>query len=112
MAPRKNSRKTNARNKEWVASSSSWESLEEMVMDGILSDEATAGWCPAEGECFPHPRNGELVVFEDFYRRGFRLPAHPFLHKLLLYYGISLVHLNPNNILHLALFINVTLILE
>ena len=31
---------------------------------------------------------------------------HPFLHKLLPYYGISLIHLNPNLILHLAIFIN------
>ena len=28
------------------------------------------------------------------------------MHKLLSYYGISLVHLNPNSILHLAIFIN------
>jgi hypothetical protein len=47
-----------------------------------------------------------LVVFEDFYQRGFGLPAHPFMRKLLAYYGISLVHLNPNSILHLSIFIN------
>ena len=54
-------------------------------MDGILSDEATAGWRPTEGEHFLNPHNGELVVFEDFYRWGFRILAHPFLHKLVPY---------------------------
>ena len=76
-------------------------------MDGILLDKVTAGWRPVEGECFRNPRDGELVVFEDFYRMGFRILAHPFLRKLVPYYEISLVHLNPNSILHLAIFINV-----
>ena len=75
-------------------------------MDGILPDEVTTEWRPTEAERFPNPRAGEVVVFEDFYRWGFGLPAHPFPRKLLPYYGISLVHLNPNNILHLAIFIN------
>ena len=75
-------------------------------MDGILPDEAIAGWLPAAGEHFPNPCEGELVVFEEFYRWGFGLLAHPFLRKLLAYYGITLVHLNPNNILHLSIFIN------
>lgn len=77
-----------------------------MVMDGIIPGQAMAGWRPAAGEQFPNPHDGELVIFEDFYRRGFGLPAHPFGRKLLMYYGIALVHLNPNSILHLAIFIN------
>ena len=75
-------------------------------MDEILLDEVTAGCHPTEGEHFTNPRNGELVVFEDFYRWGFVLLACPFLRKLLPYYGILLVHLNPDSILHLAIFIN------
>jgi hypothetical protein len=106
MASSKKSREMNARNKEWVASSSRREDLEEIVMDGILLDKVMAGWHPAEGERFLNPHAGKLVIFEDFYRRGFGLPAHPLLRKLLLYYGISLVHLNPNSILDLAIFIN------
>jgi hypothetical protein len=77
-----------------------------MVMEEILPDEVTTGWCPASGEHFPEHREGEIVVSEDFYRWGFRLPAHPFLCKLLSYYGIALVHLNLNSILHLFIFIN------
>ena len=106
MAPWKDSWKLDARRKEWVASSNTQSDLEEMVMDGILPDQAIAKWRPAVGERFPYPLDGELVVFEDFYHRGFGLPAHPFVRKLLMYYGIALVHLNPNSILHLAIFIN------
>ena len=106
MVPQKNSCMANARTKEWVASSSSRENLEGMVLHEILSDEAIARWHPTQGERFPNPHNRELVVFKDFYHRGVGLPAHPFLRKLLLYYGISLIHLNPNSILHLAIFIN------
>jgi len=67
MAPRKNSLQENPHNKEWVPSSSTRENLEEMVMDGILPDEVTAGWRPAEGERFLNPFDGEIVIFEDFY---------------------------------------------
>ena len=63
MAPQKNSRKLDARRKEWVASSSTQSDLDEMVMDGILPDQAMAGWRPAVGERFPNPHDGELVVF-------------------------------------------------
>ena len=75
-------------------------------MDEILPDEMTIGWHLVEAERFRNPRVSKLVIFEDFYRRGFGLPTHPFLRKLLLYYGILLIHLNPNSILHLAIFIN------
>jgi hypothetical protein len=106
MAPLKKSCTANARSKEWVVSSSTCEDLEEMVMDRILLDEAMAGWPSANGERFPNPRTGELIIFEDFYRRGFELPAYPFVRKLLAYYGIALIHHNPNSILHLSIFIN------
>jgi len=46
------------------------------------------------------------VVFASFLLRGFGVPAHPFLRGLLHFYGISLCALNPNSILHIAIFIN------
>jgi hypothetical protein len=104
MASSKKSRTTNAHSKEWVVSCSTREDLEEMVMDMILLDEATAGWRSAEGERFLNPHASELVVFDDFYRQGFGQPAHPFVHKLLAYYGIAFIHLNPNSILHLSIY--------
>lgn len=92
--------------KEWTGSTSEREDLEEMVMDGVLPDEATASWRPAAGEQFPDPLDGEVVVFEDCYHRGFGLPVHLFVHKLLRYYGIVHIHLHPNSYLNLSVFIN------
>ena len=66
MAPSKKLRKMNAHSKEWVVSSSTRDDLEEMVMDGILSDEVMAGWRPMEGERFPNPHAGEVVIFRIF----------------------------------------------
>ena len=77
-----------------------------MVFESILQDQVTAGWRPAAGEPFLTPDTNELVVLEACFIRGFGIPAHPFLQKLLGYYGINLCHLHPNSILHISLFIN------
>ena len=77
-----------------------------MVVLGILLDRATAGWCPTVGENFPTPYSYELIVFEDYFIRGFGVLIHPFLHGLIDHYGISLCNLSPNSILHVAVFIN------
>ena len=94
------------RDQEWVKSTITREIQEEMVFKGILQDQVTTGWCPAAGEPFPTPDSNELVVFEAYFIRGFGIPVHPFLQKLLGYYGINLCHLHPNSILHISLFIN------
>lgn len=93
---------------EWVTSTCTEKDLRDLVADGLLPDRAVAGWRSTVDErLFPTPRNqNDLVVFVDFFRRGFGIPVHPFLHKLLDYYQICLVHLHPNSILHLSIFIN------
>jgi len=60
----------------------------------------------ANGQEFPTPRTDELVVFEDYFYQGLGVPIHSFLHGLIDYYRISLCNLNPNSILHVAIFIN------
>jgi len=80
--------------------------LEGMVFEGVLHDQAIVEWCPTANEPFPTPDTSELVVFVAYFVRRYGIPAHPFLQKLLGYYGISLCHLHPNNILHISLFIN------
>ena len=94
------------RDQQWGRSTITRETLEEMVFEGILEDQVTVGWRPAVGELFPTPDTNKLIVFEAYFVRGFGIPAHPFLRKLLGYYGINLCHLHPNNILHISLFIN------
>ena len=104
--PRKRTRTETTQSTEWVQSTCSEADINVLVFDGVLPDQATAGWRAAAGERFLTPDTDELVVFESFFVRGFGIPAHPFLRKLVHYYGIALCHLNPNSILHLAIFIN------
>jgi hypothetical protein len=46
------------------------------------------------------------MVFVSFFQRGFGLPVCDFLCGLLDNYQIELVYLNPNSILHIAIFVH------
>ena len=112
MAPKRNRsgsrrapREVN-RAEEWVQSVSDERALNNLVVLRILPGRATSGWRPAVGENFPTPHSDELVVFEDYFIRGFGVPIHPFLCGLIDHYGISLYNLSPNSILHVAILIN------
>jgi hypothetical protein len=63
-------------------------------------------WRPAVEEDIPTPNTNENVVFSSFFQRGFGLLAYNFFHGLLDHYKIELVHLNPNSILQIAIFIH------
>ena len=93
------------RSEEWVESVSNEAALNQLVVDGVLPDRATMGWRPAAGESFPTSHGDELVVFEDYFYRGFGVPIHPFLRGLIDYYRISLCNLSPNSILPVYVFI-------
>jgi hypothetical protein len=88
------------------ASISNEGALNSLVVHDVLPDRATVGWLPAASEEFLTPHNNELVVFEDYFFRGFGVPIHPFLHGLIAYYGISLCNLSLNSILHATIFVN------
>src|SRR6266540_3758863 len=82
------------------------EELEKMVVDLVLPEKDLIGWRAAFSESFPTANTGEIVVFEHFFYQGFALPTNAFFRGLLHWYGIELVHLNPNSILHIATFIH------
>jgi hypothetical protein len=65
--------------KEWWKSKSTESSINELVGLGVLHDKELGGWRASESESFHDPRPGEIVVFEDFFKRGFGVPVHPFL---------------------------------
>ena len=90
---------------EWTKSTSTQATVAKLVALGILPEATIGGW-RTSGDRFPKPRDGKLVVFEDFYLRGFGTPVHPFLWKLLNYYKISLCNLHPNSILAVSIFNN------
>jgi hypothetical protein len=58
------------------------------------------------GEDIPTPATNEIVVLSFFLSRGFELPSSEFLHGLLHHYQIELVHLHPNSILQIAIFVH------
>jgi hypothetical protein len=68
-------------------------------------------WCilvhpgSPNGEGIPTPNSNEIVVLSSFFQRGFYLPTCEFLCGLLHHYEIELVHLNPNSILQIAVFV-------
>jgi hypothetical protein len=69
-------------------------------------DRVVLQWRPATGEDIPTPNTKEIVVFSLFFQRGFGLPTCSFLRGLLDHYKIELVHLNPNSILQIAVFVH------
>src|SRR5438105_4754170 len=90
----------------WVKSIVTEKDLLRMVDDKVLLEKSLIGWRAADGELFPTANTGELVIFEPFFYRGFLLPTNKFFRGLLHFYGIELVHLNPNSILQIAAFIH------
>lgn len=51
----------------WVTSTCTEADLNGMVIEGIILDQATAGWRPAAGERFSTPNSQEIVVFESYF---------------------------------------------
>jgi hypothetical protein len=92
--------------KEWWKSKSTESSINELVGLGVLHDKELGGWRALDSESFPDPQPGEIVVFEDFFKRGFGVPIHPFLQGLCLYYEIGICNLHPNSIVLVSTFIH------
>ncbi|KAE8810350.1 hypothetical protein D1007_12935 [Hordeum vulgare] len=53
----------------------------------------------------PRPQEGEVVVFDEHFYRGFGLPKSTFFCNFLTFLGLQLDHLAPNAILQLASFV-------
>ena len=63
------------------------------------------GVCRAPGEeVTPDPRDGECVVFRDFFAAGLRFPLDPIFPKILARFGLRMHHLTPNAIVQLSKF--------
>jgi hypothetical protein len=80
--------------------------IHKLVASHFLLDRAVLQWRPTAGEDIPTPNTNEIVVFASFFQRGFSLPVCDFLRGLLDHYQIELVHLNPNSILQIAIFVH------
>ncbi|KAE8797640.1 hypothetical protein D1007_27107 [Hordeum vulgare] len=53
----------------------------------------------------PKPQEGEVVMFDEHFYRGFRLPVSTFFNNFLTFFGLQPHHLAPNAILQLTSFV-------
>lgn len=65
--------------------------MKSTVEAGVLPPKELIGWRAAEGEDFPTPNTGEIVVHTPFFFRGFSVPVHPFLRGLLYFTGSNCI---------------------
>ena len=77
MAKRDAQKKAGVMAKEWWKSRSNEQTIEDLVAMGVLHNKALAGWHAPEGESFPDPQPGEIVVFERLLQMGFRDSSAP-----------------------------------
>jgi hypothetical protein len=76
-----------------------------LVENHFLPEHVVLQRQPTKWEDIPTPNMKEIVVFSSFFQRGFGLPTYDFLRILLQQNQIELVHLNPNSILQIAIFV-------
>jgi hypothetical protein len=77
-----------------------------LVTSHFLLDRVMLQWHPPVSEDIPTPNTNEIAVFSSFFQHRFGLPTCDFFYGLLDHYHIELVHLNPNSILQIAVFVH------
>jgi hypothetical protein len=80
--------------------------IRKVVENHFLLDRVMLQWRTVAGEDIPIPNTKEIMVFSSFFQRGFGLPASDFMCGLLDHYKIELVHINPNSILQITVFVH------
>jgi hypothetical protein len=80
--------------------------IHKLIVNHFLSDRTVLQWHPTASEDFLTPNTNEIVVFSFFFQCGFGHPTCDFYRGLLKHYQIELVHLNPNSILQIAIFVH------
>jgi hypothetical protein len=79
-----------------------------LIEDELLrpvTNAAQPEWIVPGNKYELNPPTGYVVSFTHFHERGFGTPTSNFFRGLLHYYGIELQNLNPNSILHIAVFV-------
>jgi hypothetical protein len=80
--------------------------IRKLVANHFLSNRTALQWHPATGEDIPTPNTNEIVVCSSFFQRRFGLLTCDLFRGLLEHYKIELVHLNPNSILQITIFVH------
>ena len=87
-----------------MASSVKEKDITELREAGYLAKEITHR-LPAKGQIVPTPKPNERVVFIPHFIRGLGFPLHPFVRRLMFYYGLDFHDLAPNSFLNISAFI-------
>ena len=91
---------------EWMPSVLEDTNLQRLVDRGFLPSKELAKWKSVYQQPFPSKNTGETTVYASFFERGLGLPTSKFFRELLHFYNIELVHLNPNGITQISLFVH------
>jgi hypothetical protein len=82
--------------------------VHKLVANYFLQDHAMLPWRPTAEEGIPIPNTNEIVVFSSFFQREYGLSAYDFFPWLLDHYKIELVHLIPNFVLQIIVFVHLS----
>jgi hypothetical protein len=80
--------------------------IHKLIANNFLPDCVVLQWHPTAREDIPTPNTNGIVVFSSFFQREFHLLACDFFCELLDHYKIELVHLSPNSILQITIFVH------
>ncbi|TVU00022.1 hypothetical protein EJB05_54574, partial [Eragrostis curvula] len=80
-------------------------------IDASLDDNFTSNFGPRASarspgsSLVPRPSAGEAIVFLEFFKYGLRVPAHPFVSRVLKAFQLEIHQLTPNAIAKLAIYV-------
>lgn len=81
--------------------------IQALVDAKLLQERVVVGWrCAVNNPWMFEEHPQEMVIFARFVECGLALPTSDFFRGLLDYYSLQLVHLNPNSILHISIFVH------
>lgn len=89
----------------WLPSTVTTAHLDDLQIDGPSPPCRLVPRRAVKGKKHPSPHTDEVIFFTPFVEWGLSQPIHLFIRGLLHYYGIELHNLNPNGILHVAVFV-------
>src|SRR5688572_28438082 len=91
----------------WQHSVMKEEAVQALVDAKLLQPKEILEWRPAFPNAWQfeeHP--AETVMLAHFIERGLAEPTSDLFRGILKYYNLQLVHLNPNGVLHMSIFVH------
>jgi hypothetical protein len=77
-----------------------------LVETRVLPSKELCSWRIWREVTVPTEDTHEAIVYVSFLIRGLALPVSPFFRGLLDFYDLNLIHLNPNSIIQVAIFVH------